>query len=111
MNFSRSFKNLSAGVMFIALGLSSVVQAGGHKSAAPAAPGDIVDVAASAGSFNTLVAAVKAADLVGALGECVERQADRIIADDRPKQHEHGEQAETDRKQGCQLAQLDFLTF
>lgn len=41
--------------------------AGAHKDAAAAAPGDIVDVAVGAGSFNTLVAAVKAADLVGAL--------------------------------------------
>ena len=37
--------------------------AGGHKTATP----DIVDVAIANGSFNTLVAAVKAADLVGAL--------------------------------------------
>jgi len=63
----HSFKNLSVAAILVALSLSSVAQAGGHKSAAPAAPGDIVDVAASAGSFNTLVAAAKAADLVGAL--------------------------------------------
>jgi len=37
--------------------------AGGHKTKT----GDIVDVAAGAGSFNTLVAAAKAADLVDAL--------------------------------------------
>ena len=46
------------------LGLSvSTAMAGGHTSA----PGDIVEVASSNGSFNTLVAAVTAADLVGAL--------------------------------------------
>jgi uncharacterized surface protein with fasciclin (FAS1) repeats len=45
-------------------GFSSIALAGGHKSAGP---GDIVDVAAGAGSFNTLVAAVKAAGLVDAL--------------------------------------------
>ena len=51
--------------MFVA-GFSTMANAGGHKAAAPA-PGDIVDVAAGAGSFNTLVAAVKAAGLVDAL--------------------------------------------
>ena len=46
------------------LGLSvTTAMAGGHTSA----PGDIVEVAASNGSFNTLVAAVTAADLVDAL--------------------------------------------
>ena len=49
--------------MFVA-GFSTMANAGGHKAAAP---GDIVDVAAGAGSFNTLVAAVKAAGLVDAL--------------------------------------------
>jgi len=44
--------------------LSGAVQAGGHKSMGP---GDIVDVAAANGSFSTLIAAAKAADLVGAL--------------------------------------------
>ena len=47
------------GAAVIMLGLSSVVSAG--------QPGDIVDVAASNGSFNTLVTAVKAADLVETL--------------------------------------------
>ena len=40
-------------------------EGGGKKTAAPA--GDIVDIAVGAGSFNTLVAAVKAADLVETL--------------------------------------------
>ena len=47
---------------FLSLSVSSAF-AGAHSSA----PGDIVDVAASNGSFNTLVAAVKAAGLVDAL--------------------------------------------
>ena len=52
--------------IFIVLGLTVNVAAlaGGHSKPAAA---DIVDVAASAGSFNTLVAAVKAAGLVDAL--------------------------------------------
>jgi uncharacterized surface protein with fasciclin (FAS1) repeats len=57
---------LKSAVIAIAacLGLSvSTAMAGGHTSA----PGDIVEVAASNGSFNTLVAAVTAADLVDAL--------------------------------------------
>jgi len=41
-------------------------QAGGHSEAKPAMA-DIVDTAVSAGSFNTLVAAVTAADLVETL--------------------------------------------
>jgi len=40
-------------------------EGGGKETAAPA--GDIVDVAVGAGSFNTLVAAVQAADLVDTL--------------------------------------------
>ena len=43
---------------------SAAASAGGHK---PAGPGDIVDVAVANGSFNTLVAAAKAAGLVDAL--------------------------------------------
>ena len=43
---------------------TSVANAGGHQSAGP---GDIVDVAAGAGTFNTLVAAVTVAELVDAL--------------------------------------------
>jgi len=51
-----------AAVIALVLGISSV-HADGHKSMKM----DIVDVAASAGSFNTLVAAVKAAGLVETL--------------------------------------------
>ena len=59
-----------------AIGLAALLAIGGYASvsnaaqaaaAAPAAPGDVVAVAIGAGSFNTLVAAIKAADLVGAL--------------------------------------------
>ena len=48
-------------------GYASVSNAAQAAAAAPAAPGDVVAVAIGAGSFNTLVAAIKAADLVGAL--------------------------------------------
>ncbi|MCL4779536.1 MAG: fasciclin domain-containing protein [Gammaproteobacteria bacterium] len=48
-------------------GYASVGNAAQNAAAAPAAPGDVVAVAIGAGSFNTLVAAIKAADLVGAL--------------------------------------------
>lgn len=63
-SFTKSFKALAV-LTCVMLGASSPVWAGAHKSAAPS--GDIVDVAVSAGSFNTLVAALKAADLVAAL--------------------------------------------
>ena len=56
--FSKSFAIVS---LLAITGFSSIANAGGHKSAGP---GDIVDVAAGAGSFNTLVAAVKAAAVV-----------------------------------------------
>jgi uncharacterized surface protein with fasciclin (FAS1) repeats len=64
---TNSFRVLAV-VTCLAIGVSSAVFAGGHKKAAPpAASADIVDVAVSAGSFTTLVAALQAADLVGAL--------------------------------------------
>jgi uncharacterized surface protein with fasciclin (FAS1) repeats len=62
-----SFRTFLVATLFLVAGISSSAYAGGHTSAAPAAPGDIVDVAVSAGSFNTLVAAVTAAELVDAL--------------------------------------------
>jgi uncharacterized surface protein with fasciclin (FAS1) repeats len=62
-NVTNSFKTLAA-VACVMVGLSSTAFAGAHKSA-PA--GDVVDVAVAAGSFNTLVAAIKAAELVDAL--------------------------------------------
>lgn len=49
----------SIATLFIALAMSVSAYAGGKK--------DIVDTAASAGTFDTLVAAVKAADLVDTL--------------------------------------------
>ena len=51
-------------MMTLGLTLTGTASAGGHKAAGP---GDIVDVAAAAGSFNTLIAAAKAAGLVEAL--------------------------------------------
>jgi uncharacterized surface protein with fasciclin (FAS1) repeats len=64
IKFIQSTKALALVGAMLMVGFSTTVSAGGHKSAGP---GDIVDVAASAGSFNTLVAAVKAAGLVDAL--------------------------------------------
>ena len=58
------FKSLSVVVALLvvfALGISSSVYAKGHTKK------DIVDTAVEAGSFNTLVAAVKAAELVDTL--------------------------------------------
>jgi len=60
----KSSKAFALITTLLLMGFSMTVNAGGHKSAGP---GDIVDVAAGAGSFNTLVAAVKAAGLVEAL--------------------------------------------
>jgi uncharacterized surface protein with fasciclin (FAS1) repeats len=58
---------LAASVVSISLALSGAAFAGAHSmSEAPATP-DIVDTAISAGSFNTLVAAVQAAGLVEVL--------------------------------------------
>jgi uncharacterized surface protein with fasciclin (FAS1) repeats len=62
--FVQTCKSFAVLSIMLMVGFSATVNAGGHKSAGP---GDIVDVAAGAGSFNTLVAAVKAAGLVDAL--------------------------------------------
>jgi len=60
-------KFIKTAVTVLALSLfGTLAQAGGH-AAAKKAPGDIVDVAVGAGTFNTLVAAVQAAELVDAL--------------------------------------------
>lgn len=65
-------RTVMATAAILALGISSPVLAGHHmdhgdkKAEAPASK-DIVDVAASNDDFSTLVAAVKAADLVPAL--------------------------------------------
>ena len=50
-----------------AIGLSSTAQAGHHSGATAHASKDIVDTAAAAGSFGTLLAAAEAAGLVDAL--------------------------------------------
>ena len=62
--FVQTCKSFAVLSIVLMIGFSTTVNAGGHKTAGP---GDIVDVAAGAGSFNTLVAAVKAAGLVEAL--------------------------------------------
>jgi uncharacterized surface protein with fasciclin (FAS1) repeats len=59
---------LTAQLLMIVIGTvfaGSLALAGGHAAAKPQQ--DIVDTAVAAGSFNTLVAAVQAADLVAAL--------------------------------------------
>lgn len=58
-----------AGFLIVGITANVAAVAGGHKSApAPAQEtGTIVDVAVGAGSFTTLVAALQAAELVGAL--------------------------------------------
>jgi uncharacterized surface protein with fasciclin (FAS1) repeats len=64
----NSFKSLGLAALLVAAAYGSAANAGAHASAAPAAaPGDVVEVAIGAGSFKTLVAAIEAADLVGAL--------------------------------------------
>ena len=50
-----------------AIGMSSIAQAGHHSGKAGYASKDIVDTAAAAGSFGTLLAAAEAAGLVDAL--------------------------------------------
>ena len=51
----------------VALSFASPALAGGHSSAAPAPAKDIVATAVAADDFNTLAAALEAADLVTAL--------------------------------------------
>jgi uncharacterized surface protein with fasciclin (FAS1) repeats len=63
IKFIQTSKTLAL-VACMLIGFSTSVYAGGHKSMAQ---GDIVDVAAGNGSFNTLVAAAKAAGLVDAI--------------------------------------------
>jgi uncharacterized surface protein with fasciclin (FAS1) repeats len=60
---------MALSALLVAGGYAFTANAAGPKdtSAAMAAPGDVVAVAIGAGSFKTLVAALKAADLVGAL--------------------------------------------
>jgi uncharacterized surface protein with fasciclin (FAS1) repeats len=60
----QSMKILTAALVLSLFG--TIAQAGGHSSAKQG-PGDIVVVAAGAGSFNTLIAAAQAAELVDAL--------------------------------------------
>jgi uncharacterized surface protein with fasciclin (FAS1) repeats len=62
--FIQTSKTIAVITTMLLVGFSTTVNAGGHKSAGP---GDIVEVAAANGSFNTLVDAVIAAGLVDAL--------------------------------------------
>jgi len=61
-----SLRAMAAIFVIAAFGINAAALAGGHTSQT-AAPKDIVDTAVSAGSFTTLVTAVKAAGLVDAL--------------------------------------------
>jgi len=64
----NSLRTLAAVFIVMAFGVNLSALAGGHGGAkAEAATPDIVDTAVAAGSFTTLVTAVQAADLVGAL--------------------------------------------
>jgi uncharacterized surface protein with fasciclin (FAS1) repeats len=58
---------LVSAVLVLLVGVSGNALAGAHKAPAAPAGQTIVDVAVGAGSFNTLVTALKAADLVSAL--------------------------------------------
>lgn len=59
-------RTVSIWARFVALGLSMIF-ASNYTQARPAASQDIVDTAVAAGSFKTLAAALKAADLVDTL--------------------------------------------
>ena len=68
-----SFRLLAAVFLVIGMSINVAALAGGHSAAKQStqpqadSQGDIVDVAVSAGTFETLVAAVQAAELVDAL--------------------------------------------
>jgi uncharacterized surface protein with fasciclin (FAS1) repeats len=61
--FSKTLMTLGAGLALLGTASVAPAQMADHKMASK----DIVDVAAEAGTFNTLIAAAKAADLVDAL--------------------------------------------
>jgi uncharacterized surface protein with fasciclin (FAS1) repeats len=66
--WKHKFAAVSAALVAgIALGVGSVALAGHHEEAEDGTGKDIVDVAVAAGSFDTLVTAVKAAGLVETL--------------------------------------------
>ena len=67
-----SLRVLAAAFLVVGMTVNVAAIAGGHGGAKkpapePVAQGDIVEVAVSAGTFDTLVAAVQAAELVNAL--------------------------------------------
>ena len=70
MTTPSRFNWMRTGVALLALSLSTLApptQAGGHHGSMKAAGKNIVETAASAGTFETLIAAAKAAGLAGAL--------------------------------------------
>ena len=64
---TSSFRLVALTALLVAGSYFSAANADNHSGGAKAAPGNVVEVAVGAGSFNTLVAAIKAADLAGAL--------------------------------------------
>lgn len=64
---TNPFMAVALAALLIAGGYGASAHAGQSANAVAAAPGNVVEVAIGAGSFNTLVAAIKAADLAGAL--------------------------------------------
>ena len=64
---TKSFRVMALTALLVTCSYWSVANAGQGSSMAKAAPGNVVEVAIGAGSFNTLVAAIKAAGLVDAL--------------------------------------------
>lgn len=64
---TKPFMAVAMAALLLAGGYGTAAHAGQSATAAAAAPGNVVEVAIGAGSFKTLVAAIKAADLAGAL--------------------------------------------
>lgn len=64
---TSSFRLVALTALLVAGSYFSVANADNHSGGEKAAPGNVVEVAVGAGSFNTLVAAIKAADLADAL--------------------------------------------
>ena len=64
---TKPFMAVALSALLVAGGYGTSAHAGQSANAAATAPGNVVEVATGAGSFNTLVAAIKAADLAGAL--------------------------------------------
>jgi uncharacterized surface protein with fasciclin (FAS1) repeats len=67
MRVFNSFRLLTVVFLAGSIGINGTALAGAHSQPAAPATANIVDTAVAAGSFTTLVAALQAADLVGAL--------------------------------------------